>query len=68
MQSVETQQNTPLNLTGFEQEWAVNQGSISCVAVFAQDTDKNKYFVFIGLAVSHLCSQLDRVCGGWFYL
>lgn len=67
-QSVEIQQNVPLNLTGLEFEWAANQGSISCIAIFAQATDKNKDFVFIGLAVSLSCCQLDKVCGGWFYL
>ncbi len=67
MQSAEIQQNVPMNLTGPEFEWAVNQGSISFIAVFAQATDKNKDFVFIRLAVSLFCCQLDKVCGGWFY-
>lgn len=60
MQSVEIQQNVPLNLTG--------PGTISRGAVFAQDTDKNKDFVFIRPAVPLFCRQLDKVCGGWFYL
>lgn len=58
----------PLNLTGLEFKWAVNQGSISCIAVFAQASDKNKDFVFIRLAVSLFCCQPDKVCNGWFYL
>lgn len=55
MQSVEIPQNMSLNLTGLEYEWAVNQGNIRCVAVFAQTTDKHKDFVFIRLAVSLSC-------------
>lgn len=67
MQSVEIQQNMSLNLTGLENEWVVNQQSISCAA-FAEASDENKVFVFIRLAVSLSPCQLDKLCGGWFYL
>lgn len=71
MQSVEIRQNGPL--IGLDFERAVNQESISRVAVYARDTDKNKDFVFIRPAVSlfffslFVSSLIKGAVGGFIY-